>query len=157
MLRSEHLKPSPRRPDPFLAGLVSFLLGHLAYIIGLMPSLPPPASYPLVLLVTVVAVPVMRPILRSLARRGERNLAPAVAGYGVVLALMFVAAAATLFRETWSLPRSLAAALGGLLFFVSDSILAWNRFVRPVPAGSVLVHATYHPAQVLLAMSVVIP
>jgi len=36
---------------------------------------------------------------------------------------------------------------------VSDTVLALNRFVRPLPRGDVAVHMTYHLAQGLLVLS----
>ena len=46
--------------------------------------------------------------------------------------------------------RSLFYALGALLFVVSDFILAWNKFVEPVPYRTILVIGTYLSAQWLL-------
>ena len=46
-----------------------------------------------------------------------------------------------------------AALVGAALFVVSDTILAVNRFVRPLPHGDVAVHLTYHLAQGLLVLS----
>jgi len=43
--------------------------------------------------------------------------------------------------------------VGAALFVVSDTILAVNRFVRPIPHGDVAVHLTYHLAQGLLVLS----
>ncbi len=40
------------------------------------------------------------------------------------------------------------AAAGGLLFLTSDSILAYNRFVKPQPQGQLKTHITYHLGQV---------
>jgi uncharacterized membrane protein YhhN len=48
-----------------------------------------------------------------------------------------------------------AAAVGAVLFLVSDTLLAWNRFIGPVPRGSLPVHVTYHLAQILLVLSLV--
>ena len=46
--------------------------------------------------------------------------------------------------------RSVFYALGALLFVVSDFILAWNKFVEPVPYRTILVIGTYLAAQWLL-------
>jgi uncharacterized membrane protein YhhN len=46
-----------------------------------------------------------------------------------------------------------AAGVGAVLFLISDTLLAWNRFVRPVRFGSLGVHVTYHVAQGLLVLS----
>ena len=46
--------------------------------------------------------------------------------------------------------RSSLYALGAVLFVVSDFILAWNKFVEPVPYRTILVIGTYLSAQWLL-------
>ena len=48
------------------------------------------------------------------------------------------------------LQRSSLFALGAVLFVFSDFILAWNRFVEPVPYRNYLVLGTYYLAQWLL-------
>jgi uncharacterized membrane protein YhhN len=44
------------------------------------------------------------------------------------------------------LQRSSLYALGALLFVISDFILAWNKFVEPVPYRDYLVLGTYYAA-----------
>ena len=48
------------------------------------------------------------------------------------------------------LQRSSLYALGAVLFVFSDFILAWNRFVEPVPYRNYLVLGSYYAAQWLL-------
>ena len=38
----------------------------------------------------------------------------------------------------------------GILFLASDSLIAWERFVRRVPQGPLAVIVTYHLAQALI-------
>jgi uncharacterized membrane protein YhhN len=45
---------------------------------------------------------------------------------------------------------------GGLLFIASDTLLAFNRFVRPLPRATLAVHTTYHAALGLLVLSLAI-
>lgn len=45
------------------------------------------------------------------------------------------------------LQRSLFYAIGALLFVISDFILAWNKFIEPVPYRDALVLGTYLSAQ----------
>ncbi|MBN2264530.1 MAG: lysoplasmalogenase [Candidatus Aminicenantes bacterium] len=51
-------------------------------------------------------------------------------------------------------PRPLLAFAGAVLFLVSDSVLAYDRFARKVRGARVLVLGTYFPAQLLIALSV---
>ena len=140
--------------DLFVAGLGAFLVGHVLYIVGLLqpPSPPgvPPFSFSTTGLVVAVLVSVAYGVVpatlifRSLARSGQRALIAPVAVYLVVILSMAVLAANV------GVP---AALVGAAFFVVSDTILALNRFVRPIRHGTVAVHVTYHLAQGLLVLS----
>jgi uncharacterized membrane protein YhhN len=127
----------------FTAGLASFLAGHLAWIAALRQH-PDGASGRLAAR-PVLAVP-------YLAAFGAVNvfLWPRTGSYRVpVLAY----SAALLAMSLTALDRgSRAAAAGGALFLVSDSLLALDKFggVR-LPAHEGVVMATYASAQALLA------
>jgi uncharacterized membrane protein YhhN len=44
------------------------------------------------------------------------------------------------------------ACLGAASFFMSDTLLAWNKFVTPISKGSLKVMVTYHLGQILIAL-----
>ncbi|MCP4135977.1 MAG: lysoplasmalogenase [bacterium] len=48
---------------------------------------------------------------------------------------------------------AMLAAIGGVFFLVSDTLLAINAFLRPIPRSTVFTWATYCPAQLLIALS----
>jgi len=138
----------------FLPGLVAFLLGHVSYIVGLNQTLPPwPA---LVVLVVVVAIgaTLYRSIAAGLRRQGQTALLAPVAVYSLVLSLMLFSAWATLFRPAWTLLRQAPVIVGASLFFASDAMLAWDRFVKPSFLLHFLVIVTYHLGQMALAASI---
>jgi len=138
----------------FVPGLVSFLLAHVCYIIGLNPSLPPlPALIPLVI-IAAIGLLLVRGIASGLRRGGQKALLGPVAIYSVVLSLMLFSAWATLFRPEWTFLRRAFVIAGGSLFFASDSMLAWDKFVRLLPGGRTKVMVTYHLAQFALAASI---
>ncbi len=64
-----------------------------------------------------------------------------VSCYAVIISTMLL---------TGLLQRSSLYALGAVLFVFSDFILAWNRFVEPVPYRNYLVLSTYYAAEWLL-------
>ena len=140
--------------DLFVAGLGAFLIGHVLYIVGLLQAPSPPGVPPFAFSTTGLVVAALvgiaygavpaTLIFRSLARSGQRALIAPVAVYLVVILSMAVLAANV------GVPAALA---GAALFVVSDTILALNRFVRPIPQGHVAVHVTYHLAQGLLVLS----
>lgn len=124
--------------DAFVPGLASFLLAHLAYIVGLAREADEPSL--LVAVPVIVAVAVGRPVVRAteLALRGP------VLAYMAVITTMACVAAAT---GDWR------AAVGAVVFMASDSMIAWNRFVRPFPYARLAIMSTYHVAQALLVLS----
>ena len=61
--------------------------------------------------------------------------------YAVIISTMLL---------TGLLQRSSIYALGAVIFVFSDFILAWNRFVEPVPYRNYLVLVSYYAAQWLL-------
>src|SRR5262249_61263174 len=48
-----------------------------------------------------------------------------------------------------------AAIVGAALFYVSDSLIAWTRFIQPKPWGDLAVIVTYHLGQLGLALSLI--
>lgn len=128
----------------FVPGAAAFLVGHLAYVAGLVVIEHP---LPAVLLgLVIVGADLWGPgrcIVRGAAKR-SRVLGVLVAAYMAAIGAMVVLAVGS-----WST----LAGLGALLFLASDTLLAWGRFVGSAPGGRVLVHATYHVAQALLVVA----
>jgi alkenylglycerophosphocholine/alkenylglycerophosphoethanolamine hydrolase len=137
--------------DLFVPGLAAFLAGHVLFIVGLLH---PPAGAPfsfspagLVVAAAAVVAAEVGPgvvLVRSLLRDGHGQLVGPVACYMAAIGTLVVLATNV---------GVLAAAVGAVLFLVSDTVLALNRFVRPVPRGQLVVHVTYHLAQGLLVLS----
>ena len=48
------------------------------------------------------------------------------------------------------------AVVGAGLFYVSDALIAWNRFVAETRHGRVAIMVTYHLAQMGLVLSLVV-
>jgi uncharacterized membrane protein YhhN len=51
-------------------------------------------------------------------------------------------------RPGWPIAAVISASVGALLFFASDSMLAWDRFLKPLSHARLRVMVTYHLGQV---------
>lgn len=140
--------------DLFVPGLLAFLLGHLCFLIAflgdsrfaarpflmlaslgygainlqlLWPSIAMPLRLPVVVYVTVLAC---------------------MAGQAAVRARVFA-----MRRDALSVSAT-RAAIGAMVFMLSDSLLAWNRFHAPIPLADMWVLSTYYLALWWIARSV---
>ena len=136
-------------PDKYLLpGIGAFLAGHLAYAAGFrFAEFRPLGLVGGLIIVAATAALMLRPILNALQTTGRANLRNPVAAYAVVISLMTLSATAS---------GNLVAAAGGLLFFFSDVIFAWYRFVKPVPWGQPVNIVMYQSGQALLVLSLAI-
>lgn len=133
-----------RTDAAFLLGLGSFLAGHVSYLVAFsrhgLQGVQLVAGVLIVVGASGLALP---PVLRGAQRSGGRELVAAVGTYAGTLGAMAALAIGT---------GALATAFGGGLFLASDTALAWQRFVRPINRGPLLVIVTYHLAQVLIVV-----
>ena len=133
----------------FIPGLAAFLLAHLFYIVLLQRStglgrwFPSRIALAATLVYGVAMVVVLWPGLPGPV------LAGAVTAYALVIALM---AAQALGRATVLRNRAATlVAVGACFFLLSDTLLAFNRFVQPLPMAGLWVLGTYYVAQIMLA------
>jgi uncharacterized membrane protein YhhN len=140
--------------DLFVAGLASFLLAHVAYVASFNPTAPPLAPTLVgVAVVLMVGLPLIVRLARGMAASGQRALLVPVACYFVAIGAMVVSAIATAGRADWNAVHTALAIAGATLFWVSDSLIGWKRFVAPVRHGDLAVIVTYHVAQALLVLA----
>jgi uncharacterized membrane protein YhhN len=136
--------------EHFIAGLLAFLLAHIAYIAGFNQTPPPFNLASLALALPVgLAIYALYPHLASRLRTPPfRRLRARVLIYATVISIMLFSALLTLVRTEWPAGPAILASLGALLFFLSDLSLAWNRFVRRLPHGRLQVMIPYHLGQI---------
>jgi uncharacterized membrane protein YhhN len=138
---------SGRTDRPFVLGLAAFLVGHLCYQVAfVIAGLHGVQSIAGLLIVGGAAALVLPDVLRGARRSAGPEFAYVVAAYAAVLALMAVLAVGT---------SIIATAFGGVLFLVSDMLIARDRFVAPVRHGKLLVIVTYHLAQFLILIGLI--
>jgi uncharacterized membrane protein YhhN len=140
----------------FISGLIAFLLSHLMYIFAYRQYRNEPTegslqglqrlrlAFPVILGGTGLIV-ILYPVLNDLR-------IPVII-YAVVLMLMVITA---IFRMGRTDQSSFWMVVGGaVLFMVSDSILAINKFLDPIPMAGFWIMATYIPAQYLIVRGLV--
>lgn len=136
----------PDREKWFVFGLGSFLVGHLAYIPGLVLISFGAGGFLVGLAIVIVAMATVGRRVVAAVKAGEPALLVPVMVYMGVISLMVTCAFAT------TVPIAIA---GALLFYGSDSLIAWNGFVKPFRHANVAIMVTYHLGQIGLVLSLV--
>ena len=131
----------------FTAGLVFFLAAQVSYILAFKPLPGHPIS-PATFLPFVLFGLLMFFLLAP--KLGPMKLPVFI--YIAAITLMAGFAAARFIDRGGTKP--LLAFVGAVLFLISDSVLAYDRFARKVPGARVIILGTYFPAQLLIALSV---
>jgi uncharacterized membrane protein YhhN len=140
----------------FLLGLVSFLIAHIFYIVGFNLPIPGLSAWSVILAVLIGwgGARVLRRIVAALEKGQTRMRLPIVV-YGLVISLMLLSAMLKLNDLSWSAGAALLVSFGAFLFYLSDVILAWNKFVAPIQHGRIFNIAAYHLGQIALIAGVV--
>jgi uncharacterized membrane protein YhhN len=130
----------------FDIGLISFLLGHLAYVTGFTVALPL-REWPLLTLIpmAVAAALASRWLWPHLGRRRVSVIA-----YIVAISIM-VWGGVSVFAEG-ALPWTAAA--GAILFYLSDLAVARNRFIQKDFINRAVGLPIYYLGQLLLALTI---
>ncbi len=139
-----------RGPQWFIPGLASFLVAHGFYIALFRIGQPWFPSRRALLATLAFGAAMYAHVWNGL---GDPVLKVAVAAYVTVIALM--AAQAIGRASVLRTPGAIAVALGACIFMASDSLIAINRFVAPLPLAGLWVLATYYAAQLLIVLHVV--
>ena len=129
----------------FLAGLVSFLLAHVAYVGAFLVD---GVSVAWAVAAGAAAVVVAAVVLRWLLPHVEDDMKVPVLGYVVVISVMVSLAVGTLGEGLTAL-----IVTGAVLFYLSDLFVARDRFVSPGFVNALAGLPLYYLAQVLLALS----
>jgi uncharacterized membrane protein YhhN len=131
--------------DLFVAGLASFLLAHLAYIAGFAAAgITVGWAAAGAAVVVIAGATIGRKIVRAVRAGEHRSMVAPVAAYMTVISAMVVLAIGS---------ADGVAAAGALLFYCSDALIAWDRFVSSKRWARPAIMATYHLAQGALVVS----
>lgn len=131
--------------DLFVFGLASFLCGHIAYVVGMaIDGLDPGRSAIAAVFVVALLATLGRKIVTSVRASSTPEFAVPVIVYMLVISTMVISAA--------GIGRTIAV-IGALLFYSSDALIAWTRFIGDVKHGRILVMVTYHLGQIGICLS----
>lgn len=136
-------------PEPklFVAGLGSFLIGHIAYIIGMRQGELSGAGLVVGAVLVITGLIAIGPTVVKGAHETDSTLAVPVLVYMIVISIMVV----------FAIGSGVTIAIAGAgLFFASDLAIGWSRFVDEFPRHRMVIIVTYHLAQILLVGSLVV-
>ncbi|HUT07392.1 MAG TPA: lysoplasmalogenase [Candidatus Latescibacteria bacterium] len=131
----------------FTAGLVSFLVAHVFYILAFKPGPGRPLSVGVLVPFIIFGLLMFRFLAPSLGRLKFPVLVymAAITAMAGLAAGRFVDGGGT---------RPLLAFAGAVFFLISDSVLAYDRFAKKLGPAQVIILGTYFPAQLLIALSI---
>ncbi|ART75220.1 hypothetical protein B4U37_03800 [Sutcliffiella horikoshii] len=131
--------------DRFVYGLGSFLVGHICYVVAFWYFPGGGAVYMWISgALSLVAILYLLKLSKGVVHSGGIFLFLAVTAYVAIITSMVWAA-------FYSQQPLIIA--GAILFFFSDAILAWDRFVGKLTYRNYLVMIPYYLAQYLFAIS----
>jgi alkenylglycerophosphocholine hydrolase len=146
------------REQIFLFGLIAFLLAHIGYIIGFNVPLPPSSAWGFLLAIMIAwgSSRIIRRIMTPLAAQGQLHLRIPILIYAVTISIMLLSALIKLTDMSWNANAALLVGVGAFLFYISDLILAWNKFVSPIQNGAIYNITSYYLGQIMLIAGVVL-
>jgi uncharacterized membrane protein YhhN len=132
--------------DMFVLGLGAFLLAHLAYIVGMVVEGVHAGRLLAGIVVVAIGILLLGTQIVRAAQATDSALTLPVMAYIGVISAMVVAAIGT------GEPLAIA---GAGLFYASDALIGWTRFVRPTTWAPVTIMVTYHLGQLGLVLSLI--
>ena len=148
----------PKGTRWFMAGMAAFSVTQLMYIWGFNIS---GVSRP-VLTVGVFAylfgVILIHLMVNRFSETSSLNKAilPFIKAYGAMVLAMVISAVLCLARPAWPDRAAVMAGVGGILFFMSDSMIALDKLDRRLPKYRFWIIFTYHLAQFLIVGAVML-
>jgi len=132
----------------FIPGLLAFLIGHIFYIYAFVKKW----HFSWLHLSTIIPFTVFgtyigTKLISSLINNNEEVLILPVVFYLVIITLMGFTAFQT---------RNKFLYFGSILFIISDTVLAWNKFIADLHYSGEIIMLTYYGAQFLIANSLTV-
>lgn len=142
----------------FMPGLIAFLLGHVGYILSfgvfridhdrMVPALV------LVLALLAAVILVLMRLAAGLKTSGKERMTIPIIIYTLIITFMVFSAAYKLMDFAWVSSEAILLAGGALLFYLSDVLNAWERFVAKFKNDRLIIMVTYHLGQIGIAAGI---
>lgn len=138
----------PKNLKAFRLGLASFLLAHIVYTVAFFSIGVASVSDWLPIIIIILVSGVFFKVIRSGL---EKMMVPVIA-YIIIITLMVASAIIFNGTEGIGVTSGLLVLAGAILFYISDLILAANRFWNPWQYNRISL-AFYYSGQLLIALS----
>lgn len=141
-------------PKYFIPGLSAFLVGHVFYAVKFLSDITVISKLPWWMFLFTIVYIAYGITLNSRLSIPDLKKKTAVYIYTVII---LIASFLSLLRfNSVSVYSFWIVLIGTLLFIFSDSILAFNRFKKRSPYGSVCLMAAYGAAQLLIVLGILL-
>ena len=134
----------------FMLGLVSFLVGHVFYVIGFFSV----AGHSGWTWVSLLAAAMISGLVYLWLRSHLGKMKGPVVGYMVVITVMVCAASSVLGGPDYNLSGRVMAFTGAVAFYFSDVFVARDRFMKKEFLNRLVGLPMYYAGQFLIAFSV---
>lgn len=147
----------PRGTRWFLVGMGAFSVAQVMYIWGFNLSMVTLPVLVVGLVAWLVGVILIHMMVNRFSGSSSINKAilPFMKGYGALVLAMVISALLCLARPAWSDRAAVMAGIGGILFFLSDGMIALDKLDRRLPKYRFWIIVTYHLAQFLIVGAVI--
>jgi uncharacterized membrane protein YhhN len=134
----------------FIFGLGSFLIAHLLYVFLFHKQTKINRNKIYLRFIPIVVIYLLG--ILSILWSSLNEMKIPVSLYAFVISTMLLMSIKAYFE--WKKPANLLVLIGAVLFVVSDSILAINKFYTPIPISSLLIMSTYLGAQFCISKAI---
>ncbi len=132
--------------NKFIHGLISFFIAHILFIIAIISDFGPYFDWQYLIPILLYLIIILKIIL---PHTGKIKLP--VIFYTIIISFFLWQAAGRAYYLADN--SSIMAFLGALAFIISDSVLAYNKFVKSFKLAEIIIMLTYWGALYLLTLS----
>jgi len=143
----------------FLFGMAAFMGTHIAYSLGFTQG---SSQLDVPIFAAAMIVFSLRMLVFTTLRSGAltnpeyRKMEIPLIVYNLLILVMVISALTTNFRFHWQPISAGLISCGAVLFLFSDALLAYDRFIQPLPRARLWKRMTYQLAQLAIISGVLI-